>query len=448
MKNVLKIYYETLQKKDINFITLYKKLVNTKEGFLFETAENKKGGFSFVATSENKSIKTIEELKNFRNYLSNSILTNTLPLPFLGGAVGAFSYDFVREIENIPDNNEDILNLPLLHLFIINNFIAYNHISKELFIVSVQEDSEEGNSIANNYIQKTLNFISNTDLQNSIEYVENEKCSLISEPSKEEFIKKVNLAKEYICSGDIFQVVPSLRKVYEGNKDTLMLYKKLKNLNPSQYMYHINFGDYKLLGSSPELLAKIQNGYVYNCPIAGTRKIASSEKENLELEHDLLNDQKEIAEHSMLLDLARNDMGKVSEIGSVKISKFMEIHRYSHVMHIYSEVCGKKLENKDFLDVLSAFLPAGTLSGAPKIRAMEIIDELEDTKRGFYGGAVGYISYNQNMDTAITIRSIVEKNNKFHLQSGAGIVYDSVPENEFDECLNKMKILECVLKED
>lgn len=448
MENLLNAYYKKLDNQNINFITFYKKLIGDKEGFLFETAENKYGGFSFLATKENKEIKSMSELISFRNLLKNTKLLNSIPIPFLGGAVGAFTYDFVREIENIPDNNEDVLKLPVMHLFIVNNFVAYNHSTNDLYIVSIQKPSNNGKEIAFNYINKIYNFIKNNDLSNPLINSNNEKCSLIYTPSKEEFIKKVNISKEYIKAGDIFQVVPSLKKVYEGNKDSLFLYDKLKKLNPSQYMFHINFGDYKLFGSSPELLAKIQNGYVYNCPIAGTRKIAASEEENIKLENELLNDKKEIAEHSMLLDLSRNDMGKIAQIGSVEISKFMEIHRYSHVMHIFSEVKGKKIQSKDFLDVLSAFLPAGTLSGAPKIRSMEIIDELEDCKRGFYAGAVGYISYNGNMDTAITIRSIVEKDNKYYLQSGAGIVHDSVPEKEFDECLNKMKILECVLKED
>ena len=263
--------------------------------------------------------------------------------------------------------------------------------------------------------------------------------------TQESFIKKVNKAKHYIKEGDIFQVVLSQRWCIETNENGLQLYQSLRKLNPSPYLYYFNYNDFEVIGSSPEMLVKKVDKTIYTCPIAGTRKRGKTKEEDKILADDLLGDEKERAEHIMLVDLARNDMGRIAEFNSVKVTEFMKVQNYSHVMHLVSLVEGNSSYNKHPLDILSSFLPAGTLSGAPKIRAMEIIEELEDVRRGPYGGAIGYVGFNNNMDFCITIRTMIKKKEQVYLQAGAGIVADSVPENEFEECCHKVKALSKVL---
>jgi anthranilate synthase component 1 len=258
---------------------------------------------------------------------------------------------------------------------------------------------------------------------------------------KEKFMEAVVKAKEYITSGDVMQVVLSQRlsKQFLGNP--IDMYEVLREMNPSPYMYFLDMGDFQIIGSSPEILVKLENEKVTVRPIAGTRPRGLSEKEDLKNEKDLLNDPKELAEHLMLIDLGRNDIGRISKIGSVKLTEKMIIERYSHVMHIVSNVCGQIEHDTKPLDVLRATFPAGTVSGAPKIRAMEIINELEPLKRGIYSGAIGYLSWTGDLDTALSIRTAVIKDDLIHVQAGAGIVYDSVPETEWDETMNKAMAL-------
>lgn len=254
---------------------------------------------------------------------------------------------------------------------------------------------------------------------------------------KEDYCKMVEKAKEYIYEGDIFQVVLSNPLTAKAKGSLFDTYRVLRTSNPSPYMFYFSSDDIEVAGASPETLAKLENGQVCTFPLAGTRKRGMTEEEDQELEKELLADEKELAEHNMLVDLGRNDVGKISQPGTVKVDKYMEIQRYSHVMHIGSTVTGKIRKDKDALDVVDAILPAGTLSGAPKIRACEIIAELEQEKRGIYGGAVGYLDFAGNVDTCISIRLAYKKNGYIRVQSGAGIVADSIPENEFQECLNK-----------
>ena len=254
---------------------------------------------------------------------------------------------------------------------------------------------------------------------------------------KEDYCKMVEKAKEYIYEGDIFQVVLSNPLTAKAKGSLFDTYRVLRTSNPSPYMFYFSSDDIEVAGASPETLAKLENGQVCTFPLAGTRKRGVTEEEDQELEKELLADEKELAEHNMLVDLGRNDVGKISQPGTVKVDKYMEIQRYSHVMHIGSTVTGKIRKDKDALDVVDAILPAGTLSGAPKIRACEIIAELEQEKRGIYGGAVGYLDFAGNVDTCISIRLAYKKNGYIRVQSGAGIVADSIPENEFQECLNK-----------
>jgi len=258
---------------------------------------------------------------------------------------------------------------------------------------------------------------------------------------KEHFINAVQKIKNYILEGDVIQVVLAQRLKFNISKDPFTIYRALRSINPSPYMYYLKFGDLKIVGSSPEILVRLEGEKIEVRPIAGTRKRGKSEEEDQALENDLLDDEKELAEHIMLVDLGRNDVGRVAKTNSVSVNEKFTIERYSHVMHIVSNVQGELKKGLDGYDVLAATFPAGTLSGAPKVRAMEIIEELEPTRRGLYGGAVGYISFNGNMDTAIAIRTLLIKNNTAYLGVGAGIVADSIAENEFEETMNKGKAL-------
>ena len=264
----------------------------------------------------------------------------------------------------------------------------------------------------------------------------------------EEYSRKVNKIKQYIRDGHIFQTVLSQRWTIETGQDGFDLYCELRELNPSPYLYYFNFGDFEVIGSSPEMLVKQQGKRVFTCPIAGTRPRGKTKEEDDALHKELLADEKERAEHVMLVDLARNDMGRISEFGTVKVTDFMSVKNYSHVMHIVSMVEGRKKGSFHPFDLLASFLPAGTLSGAPKIRAMEIIEELESVRRGLYGGATGYVDFSGDMDFCITIRTMIKKGKNVYLQAGAGIVADSVPENEYRECCNKVMALAKTLVEE
>ena len=257
----------------------------------------------------------------------------------------------------------------------------------------------------------------------------------------EQYSEKVNKIKDYIREGHIFQTVLSQRWIIETEQEGFSLYRELKELNPSPYLYYFDFGTFEVIGSSPEMIVKQQGKRVFTCPIAGTRPRGKTAEEDEALKKELLSDEKEKAEHVMLVDLARNDMGRISEFGTVKVTDFMNVQKYSHVMHIVSMVEGRKKGEFHPLDLIASFLPAGTLSGAPKIRAMEIIDELESVRRGLYGGATGYIDFSGDMDFCITIRTMIKKQNKVYLQAGAGIVADSVPQKEYEECCNKVMAL-------
>jgi anthranilate synthase component 1 len=316
---------------------------------------------------------------------------------------------------------------------------------QKLFIVFNQFDCETPYDITKNIVDKIEQEIR----MGIIEYEAENQGSVgefKSNETLEAFSKKVIKAKDYIRKGDIFQVVLSQRLTAETDLDPFAAYRKLRSVNPSPYLYYMNFNGYTVVGSSPELLVKVSKGKIETCPIAGTRPRGNTEAEDEMFAEDLMADEKERAEHLMLLDLARNDIGKVSEFGSVEVTQFMDVQKYSHVMHIVSNVAGSIKKQYDMFDALKACMPAGTLSGAPKVRAMEIIEELENTKRGIYGGGVGYFGFNGNMDTCITIRTVVFKDGVAIVQAGAGIVADSVPENEYKECMNKAKALVETLK--
>jgi anthranilate synthase component I len=373
-------------------------------------------------------------------------LPKNLP-PISSLLVGYFSYDIIRYIENVPDNCIDDLKIPDVRLLRPKTLIIYDNLLKKIyFIVNCFGDEKIKNY--NKYyfqqlnnIAKLKNLLFKSHNKKNVHIEKNERIIVKSNISKKKFKEIVVKAKKYIAKGDIFQVVLSQRFETKLSKPPLEIYKKLRISNPSPFMYFFNFDDFQIIGSSPEILVRLRNNKITIRPIAGTRPRGSTAKKDAFYKKQLLNDKKELAEHLMLLDLGRNDVGKVSKINSVKVTEKFKIEKYSHVMHIVSNVEGRFNNKNSLLDTLLAGFPAGTVSGAPKIRAMEIIDELEKTKRKMYAGAIGYFSANKNFDTCIALRTALIKNNKFYIQSGAGIVADSVPEKEYQETVNKAKAL-------
>ncbi len=385
--------------------------------------------------------------KNIEHVIESFKFKIPRELPSISSIIsGYFSYDIIRYLENIPNKNTDDLKLPDARIIRPRELIIHDNIKKKLyFIINVFCDEK-----INNYqirYEKIINqienliFLSNYNNAYLDKINKKVKTKVKSNISKQKFLSNVKKAKKYIKIGDIFQVVLSQRFETKLSKNPIEIYKKLRKTNPSPFMYFFNFKDFQIIGASPEILVRLRNNKVTIRPIAGTRPRGRNKKQDLFFEKDLLNDKKELSEHLMLLDLGRNDTGKVSKINTVKVTESFSIERYSHVMHIVSNVEGV-FNNKysKFETMLSGF-PAGTVSGAPKIRAMEIIDELETTKRKVYAGGIGYFSANGEFDTCIALRTAIAKNKKFYVQSGAGIVADSKPQNEYLETVNKAKAL-------
>ncbi len=364
---------------------------------------------------------------------------------FTGGLVGYFGYETIRYIESRLDiekqgtSKPDPLGTPDILLMVSEEVVVFDNLAGKLYIIV---HVESNNAAAQEQGERRLQEIEDSLRNNSIE-IPTHKARHVSETdfvsgfTEAGFKAAVAKAREYIIDGDIMQVVLSQRLTIPFNARPMELYRALRSLNPSPYMYYLDLGDHHVVGSSPEILVRLEDNQVTVRPIAGTRPRGKDEASDLALEQELLADPKELAEHLMLIDLGRNDAGRVSQTGSVKLTEKMAVERYSHVMHIVSNVTGELIPGLNAMDVLRATFPAGTVSGAPKIRAMEIIDELEPVKRGIYSGAVGYLSWNGNMDTAIAIRTAVIKDNQLSIQAGAGIVYDSIPENEWAETMNK-----------
>ena len=374
-----------------------------------------------------------------RNILKDYTSPKIEGLPsFTGGLVGYFSYDYMKYSEpGLHLDAADEEGFKDVDLMLFDKVIAFDNLKQKIIvIVNAKTDNLEVTyPQAVEEIDRIIKLIREGE---PVEAVPGKMTSDFRRLfEKDEYCAMVEKAKKYIYEGDIFQVVLSNRLEADFEGSLLNTYRVLRTTNPSPYMFYFSSDDIEVAGASPETLAKLENGQVCTFPLAGTRKRGVTEEEDQELEKELLADEKELAEHNMLVDLGRNDVGKISQPGTVKVDKYMEIQRYSHVMHIGSTVTGKIREDKDALDVVDAILPAGTLSGAPKIRACEIIAELEQEKRGIYGGAVGYLDFAGNVDTCISIRLAYKKNGYIRVQSGAGIVADSIPENEFQECLNK-----------
>ncbi|MFT5110830.1 MAG: anthranilate synthase component 1 [Parasphingorhabdus sp.] len=365
-----------------------------------------------------------------------------MPL-FIGGLVGYFGYDTIRYIEPHlgTSNKPDPIQAPDILLMLSEEVVVFDNLGGRLFAI-VLVDPEQDNAYETG-VNRVSQIISGLQLPNNNPIHQSagrvEESEFVSSFSQEKFEWAVEECLDYIKNGDIFQVVLSQRLSVPFDVPPLDLYRALRTVNPSPYMFYLHLDDTFVVGSSPEILVRLENGEVTVRPIAGTRKRGATVAEDEALAQDLMADPKELAEHLMLVDLGRNDVGRVAKIGTVKVTDRMSIERYSHVMHIVSNVTGQIQQDLDAIDVLRATFPAGTLSGAPKVRALEIIDEFEQEKRGIYSGAVGYIGWNGNMDTAIAIRTAVIKDKTLYIQAGAGIVADSVPANEWDETMNKAR---------
>ncbi len=461
--NIVPIIYEMPSDSTtpINVLKALKSI--SKHCFLFESVENSKSWsrYSFLGYEPNLEIKCLDGKLSIKDESGEQII-NTNPklylqgllekysspkiddLPsFTGGLVGYFAYDFIKYTEpslKLQENSmSDVENFYDIDLMLFKKVIVFdNYKQKLLLIVNIEANNfEEEYTSAIEEIERIKYVITNFDL--SYNYEGKLKSDFKSLFNEEEYCQMVETAKQHIFEGDIFQVVLSNRLEAEFEGSLLNTYRSLRMTNPSPYMFYFSSDTNEIAGASPETLVKLENSSLFTFPLAGTRPRGKNNEEDSLFEEELLNDEKELAEHNMLVDLGRNDLGKISKFSTVEVVKYKEVHKYSHVMHIGSTVCSKIKDDCDGIDAIEAVLPAGTLSGAPKIKACEIINKLEKNKRGIYGGAIGYLDFKGNMDTCIAIRLCFKKNNKVYVRSGAGIVADSLPKSEYQECINKAK---------
>ncbi len=467
MKRVLQVYRKTVSIVNESSVEMYQNLVGKKKGFLLESYDKNYDRYTFFGVEPEEIITSKENalviekrngekeerignpLQLLKEYYSSfEIHKEEEGLNFSGGLVGSLGYDFVRYSEKLPEENPDEIGIGTIQMMLMTEYIMIDHVAETLTAIVLREPGDKGKQEA---LEKAAELIvaAKHPAERTEENRTHEGVIVKKSDTREQYCKKVEKIKHYIREGHIFQTVLSQRWTIETGRDGFSLYKELREMNPSPYLYYFNFGEFEIIGSSPEMLVKQQGKRVFTCPIAGTRPRGKDKAEDERLKKELLADEKERAEHVMLVDLARNDMGRISEFGSVKVTEFMRVQEYSHVMHIVSMVEGRKKGEFHPLDLVASFLPAGTLSGAPKIRAMEIIEELESVKRGLYGGATGYVDFSGDMDFCITIRTMIKKNNRVYLQTGAGIVADSVPEMEYNECCNKvMALAKTLVKEE
>lgn len=447
-------------------LSLYIKLADTPMSYLLESlvGGSKFGRYSYIGLDCNtyikvysnkvlfykdnqlqEKIKSEDVLKYIENFHKSFKVPDILKfLRFNGGLVGYFGYETISHIEKKLSNinkKDKFIDIPDIFLMLSTKLIVLDNLSgKSYLIVYAQTEHEQGYEIA----KKSLNLL-HSNLKKSIKIPKSEefkgKFEIKYETGKRNYKKYVSKIKEYIKNGDCMQVVPSQRMYIAYNGSPINIYRALRTINPTPYLIYYNFKDFFIVGSSPELLVKQEGNKILSRPLAGTKIRGKTEEDDKKLMEDLLSDAKEVAEHVMLIDLARNDIGKVSKNGTIKVTEKMNIEKYSHVMHISSSVEGIKKDNVSSIDVLKATFPAGTLSGAPKIRAMEIINELEPTQRGVYGGAIGCWSFNNDMDFAIGIRTTIIKNGNIYIQSGSGVVADSEEEKEWEETQNKALVI-------
>lgn len=452
--------------------SIYKKITPRSPAYLLESVEGgenlarysfigfdpfltfvSRGAESLVGSSGRQEISTGQPLEDLERIISGFKVYLRPGLPrFFGGAVGYIGYDLVRFIEDIKmPPGEGIPGIPDCCFVFAGTVLIFDHVRQVLIIVV---NSRPGAEPERSYTQATEQIAKVIGaLKNSIPF-ENIRAkrpgagrAAEANMSRAEFMEKVKRAKEYIAAGDILQVVLSRRLRVPFAGEPFNVYRKLRALNPSPYLFYLDFGDLVVVGSSPEMLVKVENAVVETCPIAGTRPRGENLTADEDFARDLMEDEKEKAEHLMLVDLGRNDLGRVCETGSVRVKRFMEVEKYSHVMHLVSNVRGRLAQGQSCFDALKACFPAGTLSGAPKVRAMEIIAELEPDRRGIYGGAIGYLGFSGNLDTAIAIRTVLIHEGFAYVQAGAGIVADSDPEREYEETMNKAHVLLKTLEE-
>ena len=447
-------------------VSAFMKLGNQDYSYLLESVEQGQqvGRYSFIGIDYHGLVRCKDNQLQVEDDAGNIIKNKTTPNPvddleeileqyqaveiedlplFYGGAVGYLGYDAIQYFEDIPQTNEDDLEVPEMLFVLSDTVLIFDHLHHNMKVVTnvkvgdnPKQDYQAGIEKIDAVIAKLEQSVPETDKQKTTKDLVAQ-----SNMSKTEFMNSIETIKDYIEAGDTFQTVFSQRLEVPIESDSFSIYRELRRLNPSPYMYYLNFGDFDLVGSSPELLVRAEDEQVETRPIAGTRKRGSNQAEDEKLAQDLLTDEKERAEHTMLVDLGRNDIGRVSEYGTVDVTELMEVEYYSHVMHLVSNVTGELSSDDDIYSALEACFPAGTVSGAPKIRAMEIINELEPTRRGPYAGSIGYFSYSGNLDSCITIRTILTKDDKAYVQAGAGIVADSDPEAEYEETLNKASAL-------
>lgn len=451
--NLVPIYREIVADLETP-VSAYLKVARGKYSFLLESVEGgeRLGRYSFIGTDPYEVLITgpgteagaIDPLRPLEHALSAYRPVHVEGLPrFLGGAIGYLAYETFRYYEpKVPAPDLDPIGVPESVLMLVDTVIVFDHLKHLIKVVSYvhtegdltkayQRAVDRIEIIANRLAEPLQGRTRQGSISDGIR-------DAVSNFTEQEYVNLVDRCKEYVVAGDVIQVVPSRRVAVPTQADPLRIYRELRTLNPSPYMYFLNFGEFQIIGASPEALVRVEDGVVYNFPLAGTLPRGATPEEDQALAERLRNDEKERAEHIMLVDLGRNDVGRVSKSGTVKVTDLMRVVRYSHVMHLESEVQGELRDDCTMFDALRSCMPAGTLSGAPKIRAMEIIAEVEPEKRGPYGAAIGYFDFQGNMDTAIPIRTIILKNEVAYLQAGGGIVYDSDPKSEYDETTNKL----------
>jgi len=455
-----------MQTKQVNFkmrklngdvltpINIFLRLEGTKK-FLLESSlkHSEQGRYSFIGVNpvmeivgngNTASVISCTDVKE-QIGLPLDIIQNTLPkldlelpFPFYGGAVGYVGYDAIRQYVDIGEELKDEINMPDIHFMVYEDAIVYDHLAQSIYVLAIDLNGERTEEELEQRINELEAQISRKEQDESLTDC---KIEFLPQLEKEEFIRKVEVAQEFIKKGEIEQVVLSQRMIGKVEADPFHFYRVLRNSNPSPYMFYVDFDEYVVLGASPESFIKTSGRIVSTNPIAGTRRRGETQDEDLALEAELLADEKELSEHRMLVDLSSDDLSKICVEDTIKINSHMKIERYRHVMHIVSEMKGTLADGKTGIDALISCIPAGTVSGAPKPRAMQIINDLEEVKRGVYAGAIGYINANGDVDFAIAIRSLVIKDQHAYLQAGAGIVAESIPKNEYKETINKARAL-------
>ncbi len=463
--------YRQLTGDSLTPVSAFSRIERSAPSFLFESVigGEKVGRFSFLGTgpflrfeargddvtvsvpgdpSKDRTYTTQDPIGDLQELVEKYRAVHLPGLPrFAGGAVGYAAYDAVRYTERLPNVPKDDRNLPDLSFSFFDRMVLFDHIRKTVLVVAQAhlgegQDPREAYDRAAARVDELVRRLSEPSRELPLTDIDTTGPVALTPSSnftREEYERVVRHCQEYIKAGDIFQVVPSQRLQVKTKADPFNIYRVLRVVNPSPFLFYLTFDDFRLIGSSPEILVRVEEGMVTIRPLAGTRRRGKDEEEDLRLAQELLADPKERAEHIMLVDLGRNDVGRVAEYNSVQLTDVMKVERYSHVMHITSNVTGRLEAGKSAFDALRAGLPAGTVSGAPKVRAMEIIDEVEPTKRGPYAGAVGYVDFTGNMDTCIALRTLVIQGDTAYIQAGGGVVYDSVPAEEYEETLNKAR---------